>query len=72
VEFRVPDPSCNPYLAFFAMLMAGLDGVRGKMEPPDPIDKGGRPAYPGSLDEVLATLEGDHDYLTAGGVSQRA
>ncbi len=39
VEFRVPDPSCNPYLAFSAMLMAGLDGVRNKIEPPDPVDK---------------------------------
>ncbi|MBW3604228.1 MAG: type I glutamate--ammonia ligase, partial [Actinobacteria bacterium] len=39
VEFRVPDPSCNPYLAFSAMMMAGLDGVRNKIEPPDPVDK---------------------------------
>src|SRR5207248_6144748 len=39
VEFRSPDPSCNPYLAFAAMLMAGLDGVKNKIEPPDPIDK---------------------------------
>jgi glutamine synthetase len=39
VEFRVPDPSCNPYLAFSAMLMAGLDGIRNKIEPPDPVDK---------------------------------
>ena len=39
IEFRVPDPSCNPYLAFSAMLMAGLDGIKNKIEPPDPIDK---------------------------------
>ncbi|MCA1824994.1 MAG: type I glutamate--ammonia ligase, partial [Frankia sp.] len=39
IEFRVPDPSCNPYLAFSAMLMAGLDGVRNKIEPPEPVDK---------------------------------
>ena len=39
VEFRCPDPSCNPYLAFSAMLMAGLDGVQNKIEPPDPVDK---------------------------------
>ena len=39
VEFRCPDPSCNPYLAFSAMLMAGLDGVQNRIEPPDPVDK---------------------------------
>src|SRR5438067_9031061 len=39
IEFRSPDPSCNPYLAFAAMLQAGLDGVKNKIEPPDPIDK---------------------------------
>jgi glutamine synthetase len=78
VVFRVPDPSCNPHLPFSAMLMAGLDGVRGKMEPPDPIDKdlhelppqehASVRQTPGSLDEVLHALEEDHDYLTAGGV----
>jgi glutamine synthetase len=39
IEFRVPDPSCNPYLAFSAMLMAGVDGIRNRIEPPDPVDK---------------------------------
>ena len=39
IEFRVPDPSCNPYLAFSAMLMAGLDGVKNRLEPPEPVDK---------------------------------
>ena len=78
VEFRVPDPSCNPYLAFSAMLMAGLDGIKNKIEPPEPIDKD---LYdlppedhqrvrqtPGSLDKVLDTLEADHHYLLDGGV----
>jgi glutamine synthetase len=78
VEFRVPDPSCNPYLAFSAMLMAGLDGVKNKTEPPDPIDKdlydlppeeyGSVRQTPGSLPEVLEALETDHDYLLEGGV----
>ena len=39
LEFRCPDPSCNPYLAFSAMLMAGLDGIQNRIEPPDPVDK---------------------------------
>jgi glutamine synthetase len=78
VEFRSPDPSCNPYLAFPAMLMAGLDGIKNKIEPPDPIDKD---LYdlppeeaalvrqvPGSLEESLAALETDHGYLLEGGV----
>jgi glutamine synthetase len=78
IEFRVPDPSCNPYLAFSAMLMAGLDGVRNKLEPPAPIDKdlydlppeeiAQVTQVPGSLPEVLASLEKDHDYLLEGGV----
>jgi glutamine synthetase len=78
IEFRVPDPSCNPYLAFSAMLMAGLDGVRNKTEPPEPIDKdlyelppdehADVPQVPGSLPEVLAALEADHEYLLEGGV----
>ncbi|REF34947.1 type I glutamate--ammonia ligase [Thermasporomyces composti] len=78
IEFRVPDPSCNPYLAFSAMLMAGLDGIRNKIEPPEPIDKD---LYdlppeehalvekvPASLPEVLDALEEDHEYLLEGGV----
>ena len=67
VEFRVPDPSANPYLAFAAMLMAGLDGIKNKTEPPEPVDKdlyelppdeaAAIPQVPGSLDAVLDTLE---------------
>src|SRR5246127_4669083 len=78
IEFRVPVPSCNPYLAFSAMLMAGLDGVKNKIEPPEPVDKdlyelppdeaASIPQVPGSLDVVLDTLEADHEYLTEGGV----
>jgi glutamine synthetase len=78
VEFRVPDPSCNPYLAFSAMLMAGLDGIKNKVEPPTPIDKDlyelppdeadAVAQVPGSLELVLETLEADHDYLLEGGV----
>ncbi len=78
IEFRVPDPSCNPYLAFAAMLMAGLDGIRNKIEPPEPIDKdlyelppdehAAVPQVPGSLDKVLDALEEDHEYLLEGGV----
>jgi glutamine synthetase len=78
LEFRVPDPSANPYLAFSAMLMAGLDGIKNKIEPPEPVDKdlyelppeehASIAQVPGSLDEVLNALEADHDYLTAGNV----
>ena len=78
IEFRVPDPSSNPYLAFSAMLMAGLDGVRNKMEPAQPVDKdlyelppeehAGIAQVPASLPETLAALEADHAYLLEGGV----
>jgi glutamine synthetase len=78
VEFRCPDPSCNPYLAFAAMTMAGLDGVRNRIEPPDPVDKdlydlppeelGMVPQVPGSLDAALDALEADNEFLRAGGV----
>jgi glutamine synthetase len=78
IEFRVPDPSSNPYLAFSAMLMAGLDGIRNKFEPPAPIDKdlydlppeevAQVSQVPGSLPAVLDSLEADHDYLLEGGV----
>ncbi|MDR1825856.1 MAG: type I glutamate--ammonia ligase [Bifidobacteriaceae bacterium] len=78
IEFRVPDPSSNPYLAFSAQLMAGLDGIRNRIEPPEPVDKDLYelpPAehalikqVPGSLPEVLAALEADHDFLTEGDV----
>ncbi|WP_163506889.1 type I glutamate--ammonia ligase [Fodinicola acaciae] len=77
-EFRVPDPSCNPYLAFSAMMMAGLDGIKNKIEPPAPVDKdlyelppeelAEVAQVPGSLPEVLDTLEADHEYLLAGDV----
>jgi len=78
IEFRVPDPSSNPYLAFAAMLMAGLDGVKNRIEPPDPVDKdlyelppeehASINQVPASLPEVLDALEADHDYLTEGDV----
>lgn len=78
LEFRCPDPSANPYLAFAAMLMAGLDGVQNKIEPPDPVDKDiydlppeelkNLPAVPASLDEALDALEEDHEFLLRGGV----
>jgi glutamine synthetase len=78
VEFRCPDPSCNPYLAFSAMLMAGLDGIKNKIEPPEPMDKdlyelpaeelANVPQVVDSLDKALEALEADHDYLLEGGV----
>ena len=78
VEFRVPDPSANPYLAFAAMLMAGIDGIKNRIEPADPVDKdlyelppeehASIAQVPGSLPEVLDSLEADYDYLTHGNV----
>jgi glutamine synthetase len=78
VEFRCPDPSCNPYLAFSAMLMAGLDGVLNRIEPPAPVDKdlydlppeelAMVPQVPSSLEESLEALEADTKFLQAGGV----
>jgi glutamine synthetase len=78
LEFRVPDPSCNPYLAFSAMLMAGMDGIRNKIEPDQPVDKdlyelppdehAEITQVPSSLDAVLDSLEADHSYLLEGGV----
>ncbi|MHB1787811.1 MAG: type I glutamate--ammonia ligase, partial [Acidimicrobiales bacterium] len=78
VEFRCPDASCNPYLAFSAMLMAGLDGVVNRIEPPEPVDKdlydlppeelAQVPQVPSSLDEALAALEDDNAFLKAGEV----
>ena len=78
LEFRCPDPSCNPYLAFSAMLMAGLDGIQNRIEPPDPVDKdlydlppeelAKVPQVPGSLEAVLSALEEDQAFLKAGGV----
>lgn len=78
VETRFPDPSCNGYLAFAALLMAGLDGVQNKITPPDPIDKdlydlapadaANVKSTPGSLEDVLNALEDDHDFLLKGDV----
>jgi glutamine synthetase len=78
VEFRCPDPACNPYLAFAAMLMAGLDGIQNRINPGDPIDKNlyDLPpverakirSTPGSLDEALDALEADHQFLLKGDV----
>ncbi len=78
LEFRCPDPSSNPYLAFSAMLMAGLDGIKNKIEPATPVDKdlyelppdelADVAQVPASLDAVLDALEADHDYLLEGGV----
>ncbi|MDR1450638.1 MAG: type I glutamate--ammonia ligase [Propionibacteriaceae bacterium] len=78
LEFRCPDPSANPYLAFSACLLAGLDGVLNRTEPPVPIDKdlyelppdehAEVKQVPGSLDAVLDALESDNEYLQAGGV----
>jgi glutamine synthetase len=78
IEFRCPDPSSNPYLAFSAMLMAGIDGIKNKIEPPQPVDKDlyelppdearEIPQVPSSLPAVLDSLEADHDFLLEGGV----
>ena len=78
LEFRTPDPSCNPYYAFAAMLMAGLDGVENRIEPPEPMDKDlydlepeerkGVQSVVGSLEAALDALEQDHDFLTKGDV----
>ncbi|WP_413543624.1 type I glutamate--ammonia ligase [Citricoccus nitrophenolicus] len=78
LEFRAPDPSGNPYLAFAAQLMAGLDGIRNRIEPAEPIDKDlyELPAEeaatiqkaPASLEEALRALEEDHEFLLAGDV----
>ena len=78
LEFRAPDPACNPYLAFSAMLMAGIDGIINEIEPPDPVDQN---LYemsaadlamirqvPSSLEEALAALERDNEFLMRGGV----
>jgi glutamine synthetase len=78
VEFRCPDPSCNPYLAFSAMLMAGLDGIINRIDPGEPLDKdiydmppeelANVPSTPGSLGEALKALANDHEYLMKGDV----
>ena len=78
MEARFPDPSANGYLAFAVMLMAGLDGIENKIDPGEPMDKDiysmGReelsniPTLPGSLDEAMDALEGDHDFMLKGDV----
>jgi len=78
IEFRTPDPSCNGYIAFSAMLMAVLDGIENKIDPGDPLDKNiydlppeelaTIPSAPGSLDEALAALKDDHEFLLKGDV----
>ncbi|MEM4407746.1 MAG: type I glutamate--ammonia ligase [Candidatus Caldarchaeum sp.] len=78
IEVRFPDPSCNGYLAFSAMLMAGLDGIENKIDPGDPLDKdiyalgpeelAGIPSVPPSLDAALKALEEDHEFLLKGDV----
>ena len=81
IEVRFPDSSCNPYLAFAAQLMAGLDGIENRIDPGDPLDKDiyalspeelkNVPHVPGSLDAALAALEADHEFLLRGDVFTR-
>lgn len=78
LEFRTPDPTANPYLAFSAMLMAGLDGIQNKIEPGEPMDMNiydlppeeakKVPSAPGSLEESLEALRNDHEFLLKGDV----
>jgi glutamine synthetase len=78
LEFRPPDPSCNPYLTFAALLMAGLDGIEKQIDPGEPLDRdiyemSGEelarvPSLPGTLDEALDALEKDHEFLLKGDV----
>jgi glutamine synthetase len=78
VEVRYPDPSCNAYLAFSAMMMAGVDGIENKIDPGEPLDKNiyslspeeaaAVPNMPGNLEEALGCLEEDHDFLLKGDV----
>ncbi|CUS80475.1 L-glutamine synthetase [Candidatus Kryptobacter tengchongensis] len=78
IEVRFPDGSCNPYLAFSAMLMAGIDGIINKIDPGEPLDKDiyalppeelkNIPSTPGSLEEALRALEKDHEFLLRGDV----
>ncbi len=78
IEFRCPDPSCNPYLAFSALMMATLDGIQNKIHPGEPLDKdiydlapeelAEVPTTPGSLEDSLAALAKDHEFLLRGDV----
>jgi glutamine synthetase len=81
IEFRTPDPSCNGYLAFSAMLMAVIDGIQNKIDPGDPLDKdiynlppeelAEIPSAPGSLDEAIEALKADQEFLLKGDVFTR-
>src|SRR6478609_86988 len=78
IEFRTPDPAANPYLAFSALLLAGLDGIQSRIDPGDPLDKNlydlppeelaNVPSVPDSLSGAIAALENDHDFLLKGDV----
>lgn len=78
LEFRPPDPSCNPYITFAALMMAGLDGIQNRIDPGAPLDKDiydlppeelkNVPSLPGTLDEALKALEDDHEFLLKGDV----
>jgi len=78
VEFRCPDASCNPYYAFSAIAMAGMDGILNKIDPGEPMDKDlydlepeetqNLPQVPGSLEDALNALEEDHQFLLRGDV----
>jgi glutamine synthetase len=78
LEFRCPDPTCNPYLTFSAIMMAALDGIEKKIDPGKPLDRDiyemteeelkEVPKTPGSLEEALNALKADHDFLLKGGV----
>jgi glutamine synthetase len=78
IEFRCPDPTCNPYLAFSAMMMAGLDGIQNRIHPGEPLDKNiydlppeelaNIAKTPASLEDALRSLEDDHDFLLKGDV----
>jgi glutamine synthetase len=78
IEVRFPDPTCNPYLAFSAMLMAGIDGIQRRLDPGQPLDKdiyaltpaelAEVPSMPASLEESLGNLKKDHEFLLKGDV----
>ncbi len=78
LEFRCPDPTCNPYLSFSAILMAAIDGIQNKIDPGEPLDKdiydlepeelAKVPKTPGSLEDAVKALRADHDFLLRGDV----
>ncbi|MCA8940225.1 MAG: glutamine synthetase, partial [Planctomycetes bacterium] len=78
IEFRCPDPSCNPYLTFSAICMAMIDGIQNRIDPGAPLDKDiydmkpeelkEVPSTPATLDRALDALEADHEFLTRGDV----